>query len=254
ALLVSNAGPDAATNVVLSDPTPPGLVFVSASAPCANGFPCSLGALANGAGASITATYSILAPTSELVTNIASAGSDTPDPNPGNNSSMVITRLESAAPVADLGIVKSGPASAMSGDLVSYTMVVTNHGPNAVPDAVLSDPTPTGLQFVGASTPCASGFPCALGALANGASVTISATYRVSPDFTGPVANVASILSGVPDPTPGDNSGTATTLVGGGNEPPTPSVTVPLDARWMLALMTLLLASVGAARAAHRRR
>jgi len=137
---------------------------------------------------------------------------------------------------------------------VSYTVVVTNHGPDAVPDAVLSDPTPAGLVFVGASTPCASGFPCALGALANGASVTIGATYRVSPDFTGAIANIASVASPtVPDPTPGDNSGTATTVVSG-RVPPAANVPVPLDARWMLALMGLLLMSAGAARAARRGR
>src|SRR6185436_10066049 len=41
-LRVTNNGTGTATSVVLADPTPAGLTFVSAGAPCAGGFPCSL--------------------------------------------------------------------------------------------------------------------------------------------------------------------------------------------------------------------
>jgi uncharacterized repeat protein (TIGR01451 family) len=255
-IVVSNNGPDAAANVVVTDPTPAGLVFVGNAGACASAYPCAIGALASGASATITSMYSVPSDFagSNPIVNSAAAGSDTPDPNGNNNVGSVSTSVTAVTASADLGIVKSGPASATSGDLVSYTVVVTNHGPDAVSDAVLSDPTPAGLVFVGASTPCASGFPCAFGALGNGASVTIEATYRVSPDFTGEIANVASVASPtVPDPTPGDNSGTATTVVNG-SAPPVANVPVPLDARWMLALMGLLLMLAGASRAVRRGR
>jgi uncharacterized repeat protein (TIGR01451 family) len=255
-IVVTNRGPNAPNTVVVTDPTPPGLIFVGNAGACAGAYPCVLGTLAAGASATIISTYTV--PTNYTgpnpIVNTAAASSELLDPNGNNNVGSVSTSVTLSAISADLGIVKSGPASATSGELVGYTLVVTNHGPDAVPDAVLSDPTPAGLEFVGASTPCASGFPCALGALANGASVTISATYRVTPNFTGAIANVASIASPtVPDPSPGDNSGTATTVVNG-NVPPVGNVPVPLDARWMLALMSLLLMLAGASHSLQRRR
>src|SRR5262249_43531329 len=47
---VTNIGPSDAVNVMLTDPTPPRLTFVSAAAPCASGFasPCALGTMTPG--------------------------------------------------------------------------------------------------------------------------------------------------------------------------------------------------------------
>jgi uncharacterized repeat protein (TIGR01451 family) len=244
-LQVINNGPDAAANVVLSDATPAGLTFVSASAPCATGFPCSLGTLGNGASTIVTVTFAVSNAATGSIVNTATATSDTPDPDGNNNVSTVSTTVTTPALVADLSIVKSGPTDALAGSTITYTIVVTNNGPDAVPDPVLSDVTPAGLSFVSATGACSGGFPCTLAALANGASTTITATYQVQPGFTGTIANVASVASNsVPDPTPNNNSGTATTIVrvvGG-----IPVRPVPVDARWMLMLMAGLLMLVGA--------
>ncbi|MEO6689219.1 MAG: DUF11 domain-containing protein, partial [Dokdonella sp.] len=252
-LLVTNNGPDAATGVVLADPTPTGLTLVSADGPCAGGFPCALGTLANGASVSVNVTFAVPLNATAAIVNTGSVTSATPDPNGNNNSSTVTTTVVPVvAASADLVVAKTGPVTVIAGSTITYTIMVTNNGPDGVPDAVLNDPTPPGLTFVSASAPCVGGFPCAIGAIANGASVTVTATYAVSPGLVGSVTNIASAHSAtVPDPTPNNNSSTvATTVTGapGGEMKP-----VPVDARWMLALMTLMLMLVGAPLAKRRR-
>ncbi|MEO5558691.1 MAG: hypothetical protein ABIO49_02970, partial [Dokdonella sp.] len=252
-LLVTNNGPDVATSVVLADPTPAGVTFVSADGPCTGGFPCAVGTLANGASVSVNVTFAVQVNASAAIVNTASVNSATPDPNGSNNSSTVTTTVVPvAAASADLGVAKTGPATVAAGSTISYTIVVTNNGPDAVPDAVLSDPTPPGLTFVSASAPCSGGFPCTIGAIANGASVTITTSYTVAAGFAGSITNIASAHSTtVPDPTPNNNSSTVVTTVTGA--PGGEIKPVPIDARWMLGLMSLMLLLVGAPLAKRRR-
>src|SRR5262249_33503746 len=59
-ITVTNAGPSDAVNVTLTDPTPTGLTFVSASGACSAGFPCSLGTIvASAAPVTISATFAV---------------------------------------------------------------------------------------------------------------------------------------------------------------------------------------------------
>ncbi|WP_277871163.1 DUF7507 domain-containing protein [Dokdonella fugitiva] len=251
-LHVRNAGPDAALDVVLADPTPANLAFVAASTPCEAGFPCHLGTLASGADTVVTTTYAVAAAATGAIVNSASVTATTPDPDLGNNASSASTTLVAApAASADLRITKSGPARATAGTVVTYTLVVSNEGPDAVADALLTDPTPAGLAFVAASAPCGSGFPCTLPALASGASTTLTVSYLVQPTFVGRVTNVVSVASTtVPDPTPNNNASAATTFVAGAPLAPTQ---VPVDARWMLLLMSALLLLAGSAAVRRRR-
>ena len=99
-ITVANAGPSSAIGVIVTDPTPPGLSLVSASAPCAAGFPCNVGDLAAGGFVNLTVTYAIppgYTNPNPLI-NTASASSSTPDPNPANNSSSVSTSVAVAPP------------------------------------------------------------------------------------------------------------------------------------------------------------
>ncbi|WP_395684146.1 hypothetical protein, partial [Dokdonella sp.] len=209
-LAVHNAGPSDAANVSLADPTPAGLTFVSATAPCTGGFPCNLGTLANGATTNITVTYLVGAGVTGPIANTATVSSPTPDPTPADNASTVSTPVTTSA---DLAVVKTGPASATAGQNVVYTLAVTNNGTSNAANVSLADPTPAGLSFVSATAPCAGGFPCNLGTLGSGVGVSVTVTYAVGAGVTGSIANTATVSSTTPDPTPGNNSSTANTLV-----------------------------------------
>jgi len=93
--VVTNNGPGSATSVLVDDPTPSGLTFVSNAGDCLTAFPCSLGTVANGQTRTITSTFSIpadyAAPTP--VVNTASVSSATTDLSPGNNSSTATSRF-----------------------------------------------------------------------------------------------------------------------------------------------------------------
>ncbi|HJU39647.1 MAG TPA: DUF5979 domain-containing protein, partial [Tahibacter sp.] len=245
-IAVTNNGPDTAVATTLDDPTPAGLALISASAPCNSGFPCALGDLAAGASVSVDATFAIAANASGSIVNTANVGSSTPDPDPSDNVSSVTTPIGTATTSADLRILKTGPATVAAGDTIVYTLVVSNLGPDAVPDAIVSDPTPAGLAFQFAAAPCSGGFPCTIGAIAAGASVTFTATYTVASGFAGEIVNTASVNSAtVPDPTPSDNTSTVPVVVTGGSGPPN-AIAAPVNSLWMLVGMTALLLLVGA--------
>jgi uncharacterized repeat protein (TIGR01451 family) len=110
ALEVTNLGPAIAADVQLADPTPAGLVLVSASAPCAAGFPCALGALAPSVPVNVTVTYAIPAAYARPspLQNTATASSPTPDPDPANNSASVPTTIQ-PAPQTPLILTGAGP-------------------------------------------------------------------------------------------------------------------------------------------------
>ena len=257
AIAVVNNGPDAAVNVVLSDPTPPGLTFVSAAAPCSGGFPCALGTIAPGAGFTLNVSYAVAANAAGMtIVNTAAVGSDTPDPNGANNTSIVSTSVTGgAAASADIGVVKRGPASVTVGGTVTYTLVVTNAGPDPAVDAMLDDPTPAGLTFEGASAPCGGGFPCALGTLPSGMSVTITASYGVDAGAGTTIVNTATAVSSTFDPDPANASSSASTAIvagGGGGTNPEP---LPVGGRWSALLIALMaLGAIFAMRGSFARR
>lgn len=115
---VANAGPDAATNVIVTDNLPKGVGFVSA-APTQGScsikgkskdptLTCALGTLASSAGPTynltpVTITIRVIAPRKAgTISNTASVTSDLKDPNSKNNSATATTRVIEA-PVPTCG-------------------------------------------------------------------------------------------------------------------------------------------------------
>ena len=211
---ITNNGPSDAQAVSVADVTPAGLTFVSNSGACTTAFPCSLGTVPAGAARTITATYTV--PSSyagpATIQNTATVSSTTPDPTPGNNSSTA------SAPVTtntDLSIVKTGPATIGPGGTLTYTLTVKNNGTTDAQGVSVADVTPAGLTFVSNSGACTTAFPCSLGAVP-GATRTITVTYTVPTSYAGSatIQNTATVSSTTPDPTPGNNSSTASTSFG----------------------------------------
>ncbi|MBO9664849.1 hypothetical protein, partial [Dokdonella sp.] len=220
-LVVSNAGPSTATAVSLADPTPAGLSFVAADAPCAAGFPCALGDLAAGASVTVNVTYAIPSGQTGTIANTATVSSPTSDPDTSNNSSTATTTLSGSA---DVSVTKSGPATVTAAGTLTYTIVVRNAGPSDANGTAVSDPLPAGLT--NANVTCSNetgGAVCGafdtsvvgtIATLPAGGSATLTIT-ATAPNEATSLTNTASVAppAGVTDPTPGNNQSTVETEV-----------------------------------------
>ena len=99
-LTVENHGPAPAAAVKVSDPLPPSLTLVSASASqgtCTSSTPvrCELGSLASGGSATVTVVTRSTKPGSTV--NRATVSSSTPDPLTTNNSALATTTVKGPA-------------------------------------------------------------------------------------------------------------------------------------------------------------
>lgn len=211
---VKNNGPSNATNVVVNDPTPAGLTFVSNTGGCTTPYPCSLGTLAPNQIVTISSTYSVSPNASGTITNTASVSTSTTDPTTTNNSSSASFTIQ---PRADVSITKTGPATASAGEVVSYTISVRNAGPSDAFDVQVQDPTPAGTTFVRNTGACNHAFPCSLGTLTSAQVATIFAEYRFN--TSDPVTNIATVSAATFDPNLQNN--TASTTTSGGVSCPT---------------------------------
>lgn len=109
-LTVSNNGPQAATNVVLTDTLPAGALFISATTGCTHSagiVTCVLGTLANGASSVVNIVIRL--PNAGTAINNASVSSDVPDPNSANNADTDTTTVTAAVAAADDGDIPTLP-------------------------------------------------------------------------------------------------------------------------------------------------
>jgi uncharacterized repeat protein (TIGR01451 family) len=118
-------------------------------------------------------------------------------------------------PAADLSLGKAdAPDPVAPRDPLTYTLMATNHGPNAAPDAIVLDTLPEGVTFVSASPGCAHAagqVDCTLGTLAPGESATV--TITVTAKDRGVITNTATVGSAAPDPDRSNNTATSETTV-----------------------------------------
>ncbi|MBY7050859.1 DUF11 domain-containing protein, partial [Clostridium botulinum] len=148
-----------------------------------------------------------------IISNTATVTSTTPDPNPSNNTSTV--DVEVLAPVvADVSVVKTAsPNPVMAGELLTYTINVTNFGPSSAENVVLTDvisPEITGAEFSTNGGETFSPWPGSLniGTLPASKTKTILIRGIVSPTATGIISNTATVTSTTPDPNPNNNTST----------------------------------------------
>src|SRR6185312_12831621 len=86
---------------------------------------------------------------------------------------------------ADLEVSITAPAVIDRGTRLDYTVTVTNHGPNAASNVLLTNTLPAGVAFAGNSGACSTAFPCAFPSLAAGASLVIDTTACVATNYNG---------------------------------------------------------------------
>ena len=98
---------------------------------------------------------------------------------------------------------------------LTYTLTVSNAGPQPATGVVATDTLPAGVTLVSASPGCtdASGtVTCAIGSLANGATAVRTIEVR-TPAVPGVITNTATVHGNEADPSTANNSATVTTTI-----------------------------------------
>jgi uncharacterized repeat protein (TIGR01451 family) len=132
--------------------------------------------------------------------------------------------LRISATQAVLSVTNSAPPTVLQGSNLTYSIGVTNKGPNTAAEVILTDNLPLGTVFVSATTTSgscttpASGADsgqvlCTVPSLADGAAFTVSMTVKVKAGSGKTLSDTAIVNSPVYDPTPAHIYATATTTV-----------------------------------------
>jgi uncharacterized repeat protein (TIGR01451 family) len=233
---LSNAGPSDAAGVTVSDTIPANTTFVSLTT--ASDFVCTTPAVGGTGAINCSKPTDFLATASmnftlvvnvnpgtangTVISNTASIGTTTTDPNGANNSATATTTVGVGS--ADMSVTKTDtPDPVVAGNNVTYTITVNNAGPSNATTAALADTLPTGTTFVSLSSP--GGWSCTTPAVGGVGTVNCSiATLGVtSAVFTlvvnvdsallANVSNTATASSATTDPNGANNSDTETTTV-----------------------------------------
>jgi uncharacterized repeat protein (TIGR01451 family) len=191
------------------------------------------GAIPAGGSVTITITATINAGASGTVSNQGSISYDSN--GDGSNDASTLTNDPGTAapldptvftitPTVDLAITKTnGTTTVVAGGSTTYTLVVTNTGPNAAVAATVADTFPAGLTCTWTCT-SAGGGTCTGSGVGNindtvgvpvGATLTYSAACSIDQTVTGTIANTASVTApvGANEPNTGNNSATDTDTV-----------------------------------------
>ncbi len=126
---------------------------------------------------------------------------------------FVVSSAEAAS--SDLSVVKSDSSDPVDpGSTFTYTIIVTNSGPNNAQNSILTDVLPAGVTFVSAPgcTFAAGIVTCDLGNIPPPQTRTRTITVN-APSNASLITNTASVISDNPDPNPADNSDSEDTLV-----------------------------------------
>lgn len=240
-LQTTNAGPGTATGVSVTDTLPAGAQFVgvTTSAGSCNQsggvVTCSLPDIAAGT-AGVTTMIQVILPTDGVYTNSVSGTTTSTDPNPTNNTN--ITKTTTAYAAADLQMnATASSTTVVAGQPYTYTLNLTNKGPDDVPaggQIFATFQVPSGVSITqipsGPGWTCtpASGYPlstgtiqCSASSLASGATsanLTVDAVANSTGSAAAAFAASATdnIGNPMPDGNPTNNAAPVTVDVSGG--------------------------------------
>ena len=241
---VTNNGRHQATSVTLTDELPADVSFVSASSTqgsCAasgSTVTCELGDLDQNSNVSVTITVNVTAASGTTLENTASVSSTLIDPNMQNNSATINTDVQASADMS--AYAAADPYYVLSGEHVTYTVDVTNNGPNATTSATLTGTLAPGVTLndtvnnygVCTSAPESGGgthFDCALGDFNPGTTKSVTFTGTATGDPYTPLPLVATVSSTMLDLSTSNNNVYAEAWIFPSPDPtptPTPCVNV----------------------------
>jgi uncharacterized repeat protein (TIGR01451 family) len=219
-ITVSNAGPNSATSVAVTDQLPAGLTFVSSTPSGATTYSSgtgvwTVGTLASGASATLQVVATPTTVGAKINTaQVTAVDQFDPDSTPNNNAageddqaSVTVTPN-----VADLSLTKLvNNAAPNANQTVVFTLTLTNNGPQSATNVAVADQLPAGLTFV-SSTPSGSTTynsgtgVWTVGSLASGANATLQITATVAtPGVKTNTAQVSASDQLDPDSTPNNS-------------------------------------------------
>jgi len=153
-IMVTNLGPNPATNVTLVDTLPGSVTYVSDTGTCAvaANVTCTIGALAVNGTASIDI---VVTPTSiGTITNSATASATETDLNTTNNTSITEDTLVVATTDLSVDKIRTAPGTPepiLVTEDITYQITVTNNGAAATDGIKLIDTLPAGSTLVSAT-------------------------------------------------------------------------------------------------------
>ena len=234
-IFVDNHGPSVARNVKLTDTLTANGTFTigtvtpsqgTCAPPAAGVVTCMLGDLPMaepGVPGRATITVQVSALDTRNINDVATAVSDTFDPDTSNNTASDSVTVRASA---DLSLTKSdAPDPVLAGANLTYTLGVNNLGPSPAAAVIVSDFLPSHVTFVSAAgtggASCTAGVPgdpsrpteCNFGTLASGAARTMTVVVTVNQDAGPALTNDASLRSDTHDPNDSNNVASATTTV-----------------------------------------
>ena len=234
-MTVTNAGPETSGGASLSNTLPPGVTVVSLSGACTTtggAVNCEVPPLLPGAAQGFT--IDVIAPaTAGNLVNTASVFNGIPnDPQLSNNFAFVTTQV--MLPSADLALTKTAPAEVPVGSDFTYTVTVSNLGPDFAEVVTVTDTLPNAVTFVSASNGCehdSGTVTCALGTV----DAVVSPTRTVEIVVTAPgaplfISNGATVSSDTDDPNSGNDTETLETEVTVDAPPPGAAVSLSKSA------------------------
>jgi uncharacterized delta-60 repeat protein/uncharacterized repeat protein (TIGR01451 family) len=225
-LTLTNYGPSTATNIVVTNTLPTGMVYVSSS-PSLGIVSASGGVVSwtiNSLATNATASLALLVQANRtgVITNTAGVTTGTADLNPDDDQASAVVAVVS--PTADLSLgLADAPDPVLVGTNLTYTITISNLGPATATGLVAFDTLPPTVNFISASP--ADSYTVVgqlvtftnLGNLASGAQTNL--TIVVQPVVAGTITDSASCYSGIVDPLKANNSASVKTIVQSGLVP-----------------------------------
>lgn len=216
-LSVTNNGPNNATGVIVTDNLPSQVTFLSATPPTGvsvvgNLLTWNIGNL--NVGDIVTLDVLVRIDQAGEFTNTANVTGNELDPNLSNNQDSVTVNAQQ--PTADLSISKTANNLVLNiGETVTFTIIVTNDGPDEATGVVVTDTFPAGLINITIGTPSQGTFTFIgeiltwnVGNLGREASANLEITAVVNQ--TGNIINTANVTGTTFDPNPDNNNSTVT--------------------------------------------